>query len=103
MGDSINMTTTGLIVTACVIALVVWELIAFVANKRRALLSTWFQKFGFKQPFAMLCLGAIFGHFWMYFPPTLDGEPIECPKCKTQFVISLDEKTGDYFAEEEVQ
>ena len=103
MGEAVNMTTTGLIIVALTITLLVWELIAFVFKKRRALLSTWFQKFGFKQPFAMLCLGAIFGHFWMYFPPTLDDESIECPKCKTQLVISLDEKTGDYFAEEEVQ
>jgi hypothetical protein len=99
MGDSINMTTTGLIVTACVIALVVWELIAFVCNKRRALVSTWFQKFGFNNPAAMFSLGALAGHFWMYYRPTMDGEVLECPHCNAKLVVTLNEKTGGYFTE----
>ena len=85
--------------TACVIALIVWELIAFVFNKRRALVSTWFQRFGFSNPAAMFGLGALAGHFWLYYRPTMDGQTIECPHCNSTLTVTLNEKTGDYFAE----
>ena len=97
--SSINMTTAGLVVTSCVIGLVVWELIAFVAGRKRALLSTWFQKFGFRSPAALVGIGMLMGHFWMYFPPTMDDEPVMCPCCKSHLVLNLDAKTGDLTAE----
>ena len=93
------MTTAGLVVTACVIALVVWEIVAFVAGRKRALLSTWFQKFGFRSPAAILGLGMLMGHFWMYFPPTVDDEPVQCPCCKSQLILNVDAETGDLTAD----
>lgn len=97
--SAINMTTAGLVVTACVIALVVWEIIAFVVGKKRALLSTWFQKFGFRSPAAMLGLGMLMGHFWMYFRPTVDGESVLCPCCQSKLILGLDNETGELTAE----
>lgn len=99
--SAINMTTAGLVVTACVIALVVWEIIAFVVGRKQALLSTWFQKFGFRSPAALVGIGMLMGHFWMYFPPTVDNEPVTCPCCKSQLVLNVDNSTGELTANSE--
>ena len=61
----LNMTTTGVIMTACGIVLLIWEVLAFVLNKKQALISTWFQKLGFRSPAAVFVIGALAGHFWM--------------------------------------
>lgn len=96
--SSLNMTTAGLVVTSCVIGLVVWELITFVVGRKRALLSSWFQKFGFRSPAAMLGIGMLMGHFWMYFPPTVDDEQVACPCCNANLVLNVDNETGDLTA-----
>jgi len=90
----LNMSTTGVIITICGITLLAWEVIAFVAGKKQALLSTWFQKLGFRSPAAVFVVGALAGHFWMYFPPTVDDESVQCPQCHAWLVLSTDPKTG---------
>ena len=97
----LNMTSSGLLVTACVIGLLVWEIVAFVVGRKRALLSTWFQKLGFRAPAATLCIGMLMGHFWMYFPPTVDNEPVVCPCCSHKLILNVDNETGDLTAESE--
>lgn len=87
----INMTTTGVILIACGIVLLVWEILAFVLNKKQALISTWMQKFGFRSPAAVFVLGMLVGHFWCYFPPTLDDEQVVCPHCRYQLRLKIDE------------
>lgn len=94
----LNMSTTGVIMTACGVILLIWEVLAFVFNKRQALISTWFQKLGFRSPAAVFVLGALAGHFWMYFPPTVDGEAVQCPKCDATLQLNVDTTTGDITA-----
>jgi len=90
--QSINMTTTGVIIIACGIVLLAWEIVAFVLQKRRALLSTWLQKAGFRSPAIVFILGMIAGHVWCYFPPTLDGEKFHCPNCRheCELIVNVD-------------
>ena len=90
----LNMSTTGVIMTACGIVILVWEVLAFVFNKKQALVSTWFQKLGFSSPATVFVLGALAGHFWMYFPPTVDNEPVQCPNCSQQLILHVDPQTG---------
>lgn len=97
-GDFLTMSNSGLIITVCCIILLVWELLAFIFGKRRALLSTWFQKLGFRAPAAVFALGALAGHFWMYFPPTIDDEVVQCPQCKARLTLNIDTQTGDLTA-----
>lgn len=91
------MTTTGVIMVACGIVLLVWEVLAFVFNKKQALISTWFQKLGFRSPAAVFVIGALAGHFWMYFPPTVDGDRVVCPRCRSQLELTVTE-TGQLTA-----
>jgi hypothetical protein len=90
-----NMDGSSVVVVVVSIILLVWETLAFVMKKPRALLSTWMQKFGFRNPAAALIVGMFLGHFWMYFPPTIDDERVVCPHCRTTLVLSIDEETGD--------
>jgi uncharacterized membrane protein SpoIIM required for sporulation len=70
----INMTWTGVIIIAAATTLLAWEIIAFVQRKRRARISTWVQKFGFKSPIGVFVIGIYIGHFWTYYPPTIDDD-----------------------------
>ncbi len=94
----LNMTTTGVVLTACGIVLLAWEILAFVFGKKRALISTWFQKLGFRAPAAVFVLGALAGHFWLYFPPTLDNESVKCPQCDAWLILNVDASTGELTA-----
>lgn len=85
----VNMTTAGTVVTTCCVILLVWEIIAVISGSRRALLSTVFQKVGFRAPGIVFCVGALVGHFWMYFPPTIDGESVTCPQCHQQLELTI--------------
>ncbi len=96
-----NMTGTGVLMVVTGVFLLAWEILAFVTGSRRALLSTWFQKLGFRSPIAVLVIGMLLGHFWMYFPPTVDDELVVCPHCGKTLVLNVDEKTGDLTASEE--
>lgn len=98
MDSVMNMSGTGVLIVVLGIALLTWEILAFVLRKRRALLSTWFQKLGFRAPAAALLIGMLLGHFWMYFPPTVDDEQVVCPHCQQTLVLCVDEKTGDLTA-----
>jgi hypothetical protein len=89
--QDINMTWTGVLIIFVGIVLLVWEVIVFVKRKRRALISTWMQKFGFYSPLGMFVLGMLAGHFWAYFPPTLDDEQVVCPRCRYQIRLKIDE------------
>ena len=80
--------------TACGIVILVWEVLAFVFNKKQALVSTWFQKLGFRSPATVFVLGALAGHFWMYFPPTIDDEAMKCPQCNSNLTLHVDQQTG---------
>ena len=86
----LNMTTTGVIIISCSIVLLMWEVVAFVRGKRRALISTWMQKIGFRSPIFIFVAGIFAGHFWAYFPPTLDDEHVVCPHCLKDFKLRLD-------------
>lgn len=99
MDRIMNMSGTGVLMVVLGIILLAWEILAFVLKKRRALLSTWFQKLGFRAPAAVLVIGMLLGHFWMYFPPTVDDERVVCPHCGKTLVLSVDEKTGDLKAD----
>lgn len=93
--EFLNMSTTGVIMTGCGIVLLVWEVLAFVFNKKQALISTWFQKLGFRSPAVVFVLGALAGHFWMYFPPTVDNERVQCVQCRSWLALHIDAKTGE--------
>jgi hypothetical protein len=77
----LNMTTTGVIIIACSVVLLAWEVVAFVSGRRQALVSSWMQRFGFRSPLGMLSLGVMLGHCFAYFPPVVDGEKLQCPAC----------------------
>lgn len=98
MDSVMNMSGTGVLMVTVGIVLLTWEILAFLLQKRRALLSTWFQKLGFRAPAAALIIGMLLGHFWMYFPPTVDDERVVCPHCSKTLVLCVDEKTGDLTA-----
>lgn len=100
MDSIMNMSGTSVLMVTIGIILLAWEILAFALKKRRALLSTWFQKLGFTNPAAVLVIGMLLGHFWMYFPPTIDDERVVCPHCRTTLVLSIDEETGDVRAEQ---
>ena len=89
-----NRSGTGVLIVITGIVLLSWEILAFVTGSRRALLSTWFQKLGFRSPIAILVIGMLLGHFWMYFPPTLDDEKVDCPHCGHSLTLTIDEETG---------
>lgn len=95
----LNMTGSSVVMVVAAIILLVWECLAFGFGKRRALLSTWFQKLGFRAPAAVFILGMLAGHFWLYFPPTLDDERVICPKCRETLRFNVDMKTGDLTAD----
>lgn len=94
----LNMTTTGVILIAVGIVVLCWEVVAFVKQERRALVSTWMQKFGFRAPASIFVLGMLAGHFWCYFPPTIDDERVECPICNKQLRLTVDERSLDITA-----
>lgn len=94
-----NMSGTGVLMVVIGIVLLTWETLAFVFKKRRALLSTWFQKLGFRAPAAMLVVGMFLGHFWMYFPPDVDGEQVVCPKCRETLTLCVDPDRHELTAE----
>lgn len=94
----LNMSNFGILVTLICVILLFWETLAFIFKKRRALISTWMQKIGFKSPAVALFVGMIFGHIWMYFPPTLDCENFICPNCQKVIELKTEEKTGDLTA-----
>lgn len=89
--QQLKMDNTGILIITCAITLCIWEAVAFVKGKKRALISTWWQKFGFRAPSSIFMLGMLAGHFWMYYPPTLDDTRCECPKCEAKLVLSTDE------------
>mgnify|MGYP000013392344 FL=1 len=99
---NLGMSTTGVLMVIIGIMLLAYEIVAFVIGKRRALISTWFQKLGFRAPAAVFVMGMLAGHFWMYFPPTVDDERVVCPKCREILVLNVDSKTGDVVAELQV-
>jgi hypothetical protein len=92
------MSGTGVVVVTAGIILLTWEILAFVFKRKRALISTWFQKFGFRYPAAVLVIGMLLGHFWMYFPPTVDDEPVICPHCHQPLTLNVDDTTGEITA-----
>jgi hypothetical protein len=96
---SLNMTGTGVIIIAVGLVVLVWEVVAFVTGNRRALISTWMQKLGFKSPASVFVLGMLAGHFWTYFPPTIDDEQVECPACKKWLKLTIDSQSLDVTAE----
>jgi hypothetical protein len=95
---SLNMTNTGLIIIAVGIVVLAWEIVAFVTKSRRALVSTWMQKFGFRAPASIFVLGMLAGHFWAYFPPSIDDEHVECPSCKKLLNLTVDSQSLDVTA-----
>jgi hypothetical protein len=86
-----NMTGTGVVIVFVGIVLLCWEILAFVLGKRRALISTWMQKLGFRSPITVFVAGIFAGHFWAYFPPTLDDEHVVCPHCRQEFKLQIDD------------
>lgn len=91
-----------IIITTCIVSLSIYEIIAvFFYKNKQSFISTIMQKAGFKSPFIAFGFGTLVGHFWMYYPPTLDGEIIKCVNCNKEFVIKADENTGNYLAEQE--
>jgi hypothetical protein len=95
---SLNMTHTGVVIIAVGIVVLVWEVVAFVTRSRRALVSTWMQKFGFRAPASIFVLGMLAGHFWAYFPPSIDDENVECPSCKKLLNLTVDSQSLDVTA-----
>jgi hypothetical protein len=95
----IGMSTTGVLMVAIGIVVLCYEIIAFVLRKRRALLSVWIQKLGFRAPGAILIIGMILGHCLMYFPPTIDDERVICPKCRETLTLNVNAETGDLTAD----
>ncbi len=93
------MSTTGVLMVIIGIVLLAYEIVAFVIGKRRALLSTWFQKLGFRAPAVVFVMGMLAGHFWMYFPPTVDDEKVICPKCHETLTLTIDPKRNELMAE----
>lgn len=96
---NIGMSTTGVLMVTIGIVVLVYEILAFVLQKRRALVSTWFQKLGFRAPAVVFVLGMLAGHFWMYFPPTVDDETVVCPRCRETLVLRVDVSSGDLSAD----
>ena len=96
--NSLNMTNTGVMIICVGLVILVWEVIAFVRNSRRALVSTWMQKFGFRAPASIFVLGILAGHFWAYFPPSIDDERVECPSCKKLLNLTVDFQSLDVTA-----
>ena len=95
----LNMTGSSVVMVVVAIILLVWECIAFGFGKRRALLSVWFQKLGFRAPAAVFIAGMLAGHFWLYFPPTVDDERVICPRCRETLTLNVNAETGDLTAD----
>lgn len=93
------MSNFGLLVTIGGITCLTWEILAYVFKQKRGLISTWMQKIGFRNPAVALSVGMILGHVWMYFPPTVDDEPVQCPCCKSHLVLNVDNETGELTAD----
>jgi hypothetical protein len=91
-----------IIITTCIVSLSIYELVAvFFYKNKQSFISTIMQKAGFKSPFIAFGFGTLVGHFWMYYPPTLEGEIIKCNNCHEEMLIKIDEKTNNYYAEKE--
>lgn len=80
------MTYTRLFMTAAMIIIALYDLVAVTFFGVDGSVSRWFQETGFNQPFVILVIGFLLGHFFGYMPPkwypqpTKSTEPTESKK-----------------------
>ena len=73
------MKLTKFIMTATMIVLALYDLVAVQFFGIDGSVSRWFQNTGFNQPFIVLVIGFLLGHFFGYMPPSWYPKSTESP------------------------
>ena len=77
MPKGVEHTRTAMIVTACVIILGIYDLIAVATGGVVSSISRFLQDAGFRAPALVFSIGFICGHIFGYMPPKSSGKDIQ--------------------------